>query len=36
MLSVCFVADLMTAGSATGSTRAEVDVRLVNVVWPKD
>ena len=37
MLSVCFVADLMTARFGDGfHAGGKLDVRLVNVVWPKD
>jgi acyl dehydratase len=37
MMSVCFVADLMTQRYGTGFVAAgKLDVRLVNVVWPGD
>jgi acyl dehydratase len=37
MLSVCFVADLMTGRFGDGfHAGGKLDVRLVNVVWPKD
>ena len=37
MLSVCFVAELMTHAFGIGFVRAgKLDVRLVNVVWPDD
>ena len=37
MLSVCFVAELMTHAFGAGFLRAgKLDVRLVNVVWPND
>lgn len=37
MMSVCFVADLMTKRFGPGFLGAgKLDVRLVNVVWPKD
>jgi len=37
MLSVCFVADLMTGRFGTGfHAGGKLDVRLVNVVWPGD
>lgn len=37
MMSVCFVADLMTARYGVGFLGAgKLDVRLVNVVWPGD
>lgn len=37
MMSVCFVADLMTMRYGTGFLGAgKLDVRLVNVVWPGD
>ena len=37
MLSVCFVADLMTGRFGYGfHAGGKLDVRLVNVVWPKD
>ncbi len=37
MMSVCFVADLMTKRFGTGFLSAgKLDVRLVNVVWPGD
>jgi acyl dehydratase len=37
MLSVCFVADLMTGRFGDGFHEGgKLDVRLVNVVWPKD
>ncbi len=37
MLSVCFVAELMTHAFGIGWLRAgKLDVRLVNVVWPDD
>jgi acyl dehydratase len=37
MMSVCFVADLMTKRYGVGFLSAgKLDVRLVNVVWPGD
>jgi len=37
MMSVCFVADLMTAAYGGGFLAGgKLDVRLVNVVWPGD
>jgi acyl dehydratase len=37
MLSVCFVADLMTGRFGDGfHAGGKLDVRLVNVVWPRD
>jgi acyl dehydratase len=37
MMSVCFVADVMTKRYGTGFLGAgKLDVRLVNVVWPGD
>jgi acyl dehydratase len=37
MMSVCFVADLLTAGYGTGFLAGgKLDVRLVNVIWPGD
>ena len=37
MMSVCFVADLMTAAYGAGFLAGgKLDVRLVNVVWPGD
>ena len=37
MLSVCFVADLMTKAYGAGFLAAgKLDIRLVNVVWPGD
>lgn len=37
MMSVCFVADLLTKRFGTGFLASgKLDVRLVNVVWPKD